>query len=358
MVIQAVSFSQRPILGGRGERSEEEVTIIEYLRPRRLMAKKNFVPAVRHIRYDLVNSAVAGTETSHYLDVARDLSILNRRLMKQGRRYHIKRISITSSNTIQGWTKQENFLGVLQEYQQNAGRFSAAVIPNGWVSQKAWQRAHSTWKRMHNEVLKQSSGDITAKWSDFKVFLSNDHRVASITRPIDNGGNQYLQGEWNYTDMASPDGTTGADVFALHMLGDHDGAVGAWDSVGLIKSFGESRATVQVGTPNVPGTFSEDPLLNVFDYGTVIDEVADLIEGENDNPPYDTDEYPGDDTNGPKPLVAAETTISDGRGTLPGFEALCGLIEIEMSSPIESDTYSVLVELSAGSYRGIKADVI
>ena len=41
-----------------------------------------------------------------------------------------------------------------------------------------------------------------------------------------------------------------------------------------------------------------------------------------------------------------------------GFEAMLGLIEFEIKSPIPSDVYSVLVELAPGQYRGIKADVI
>jgi len=211
---------------------------------------------------------------------------------------------------------------------------------------------------MQNEVLKQTAGDVTAKWSDFKVYLSNDSRIASQTRVIDNGGNAYLLGEWNYTDMVSPDGTTGEDTFSLHMLGDHVGAVGNWTSVALIKSFGDSRATVNTNVPNVPGAFSDDPLLNVFDYGTTIDEVADLIEGENDNPPYDIDDYPGADANGPKPLAILESSISDGRTSLPGFTALCGLVELEISSPVADDVYSVVFELSPGKYRGIKAEMI
>jgi len=314
-----------------------------------------FTPAVRYLRYNLTNSETPGTETSHFFDLARDLSLVNRRLMRQGRQYHVKSVRVTSSNTIAGWSQYAAIPP--NEGQQSAGRISIGVIPNGWVSQMAWKRSFKTWQTMKNEVLKQTSGDVTATWDDFKVFMSDTHRTAVLPRPIDNGGNQYLQGEWNYSDMVSPDGTTGSDQFALHMLGNHVGAVGAWTSVGLIKSFGESRSTVQL-SPNVPGDFSEDPLLNVFDYGTTIDEVANLIEGENDLPPYDITNYPGDDGNGPKPLAILESSIADGRTSLPGFTALCGLVELEISSPIASDVYSVIFELAPGKYRGIKADVI
>ena len=317
-------------------------------------------PAVRYLRYELTNHETPGTETSHYFDLARDLSLINRRMYRQGKQYHVKSIRVTTSNTIAGIGGAEGLLGLgsVNLAQQNAGRISVGVIPNGWVSQMAWKRSFNVWQRMQNEVLKQTSGNITAKWSDFKVHLSDDSRTAAQTRIMDNGGNNYLLGEWNYSDMVTPDGTTGEDQFSLHMLGDHNGGAGARVSVGLIKSFGDSRATVNSNVPNVPGDFSEDPLLNVFDYGTTIDEVADLIEGENDNPPYDIDDYPGADANGPKPLAILESSISDGRTSLPGFVALCGLVELEITSPIADDIYSVIFELAPGKYRGVKAEVI
>jgi hypothetical protein len=37
---------------------------------------------------------------------------------------------------------------------------------------------------------------------------------------------------------------------------------------------------------------------------------------------------------------------------------MCGVLELETTSPIASDVYSVLVELAPGSYRGIAAEVI
>ena len=133
------------------------------------------------------------------------------------------------------------------------------------------------------------------------------------------------------------------------------GAAGGRNSVGLIKSYGESRATVNPQDPNVPGDASSDPLVNVFDYGTTIDDVIDDLEFYNDNPPYDIDGYPGDDSNAPKPIVKQDTTLVDGRAIMGSFSALCGLLEIESKSPVASDVYSVLVELAPGKYRGIHA---
>jgi len=297
-------------------------------------------PAARYLRYEITNSANAGTETSHFIDLARDLSRVNRRLYRQGRDYHVKKITLISKNT----PNLEN-------------RVSVSTIPGTWVSHMAWKRAFDQWNRMNKEASANLAGDITATWSDFKVYMSLDQRSGTMLEPIDNGNNVYKAGMWTYSQMVTPDGTTSADTFDLHMLGSHSGSVGNWNSVGLIRSYGESRATVQQG-PNVPTTASDDPLVNVFDYGTTVDEVIDDLEGQNDFPPYDLDEYPGDDTNGPKPAVVQDTTLVDGKATMAGFNAMCGLLEFETVSPIASDIYSVLVELAPGSYRGVKADVI
>lgn len=299
----------------------------------------NYEPANRYLRYELTNSNSPGTETSHYIDLARDLSRVNRRLYRQGRDYHVKKITIVSSNTPNG-----------------GNRISVSTVPNTWVSKMAWKRAFDTWNRMNKEATEQIAGDIKGTWADFKVYMSLDSRAATPLNPKDNGGNAFDAGMWTYSQMVSPDGTTSADTFDLHMLGPHSGSVGNWNSVGLITSYGESRATVQGADPNVPAVASDDPLVNVFDYGTTIDEVIDDLEGHNDYPPYDIDEYPGDESNGPKPCVAQDTTLVDGRATMAGFTAMCGLLEFEAKSTIPDDTFSVLVELAPGKFRGVHAE--
>ncbi|AXF52750.1 MAG: putative capsid protein [Cressdnaviricota sp.] len=306
-----------------------------------MATKKKLDPAVRYLRYELTNSGTPGNETSHYIDLARDLSMVNRRLYRQGRDYHVKKITIVSSNT----PSLEN-------------RISVATIPSGWPQRNAWKRGFQVWRMMYKNASQNISGDIEGTWSDFKVYLSNSMRSAGINTPVDNGGNGFLIDEWAYSQYVSPDGTTSDDSFTIHMLGDHSGSAGAWNSVGLVKSYGESRATVQAGSPAVPGEASDDPLVNVFDYGTEIDEVIDLMEGSNDLPPYDQASYPGDDVNGPKPIINQDTTLVDGRAVMGGFSALCGLLEFEIKSAIANDTFSVLIELAPGKYRGIHAEVI
>jgi hypothetical protein len=323
--------------------------------------KKSRTPAVRYLRYELTNSGSAGTETSHFIDLAKDLSALNRRLYRQGRMYHVKRISIVSSNTIAGVGvyDQTAFPGATTQ-TQNAGRVTFSCIPESWAAMGAWKRAFQTWQKMQRRAISTAGSDPSGTWKDFKVYLSQDHRSGTVLSPLDNGGNSPQSGaEWQYSQLVTPDGTTSANTFDLYMMGGHQGSAGSWSAVGLIKSYGESRATVQNTDPNVPTTLSDDPLVNVFDDGTAFDEIINDMEAHNDTPPYDHDSYPGDDTNMSKPLVVQQTTLgADGRATVGGFTAMCGLIEIESTSPIDNDVYSVLVELAPGSYRGIAAEVI
>lgn len=317
-------------------------------------------PATRYLRYNVVNSETPGTEVSNFIDLARDLSRVNRRLMQQGRMYHVKRVTVVSRDTIAGvgWIDYNGLPGGATKYQQSAGFISMSTIPDSWVTRGAWNRAKSLWNKA-NQMAQVGTGDVKGTWSDFKIYMSNDHRSGTVLDPIDNGNNAYLAGEWSYSVLVSPDGTTSADPFVLQMLGNHNGSPGAWNAVGLVKSYGESRSTVNANEPNVPSSADDDPLANMFDDGTVTDERIGYLRDENDNPPYDLVSYPGDELNGPKPIVVQQTTLgADGKSTMGGFGALCGLIEIESSSPIPNDVYNVLIELKEGPYKGIAAEAL
>ena len=306
---------------------------------------KKHVEAVRYLRYELQNSGTPGTETSHYIDLARDLSFINRRLMRQGRSYHVKRVSIVSSNTI-------------ATPPGNAGRVTFACIPQSWVAKQAWTRGFKAWTKMQEMAMGQSNVDVRPTWNDFKVYLSVDMITGNKPLPKDNGGNSITVGEWLYSEYVSSAGSAGADTMHIHMLGPHHGTAPMMSNVGLIQSYGDSRATVNNDSPTVKAALDFDPIYNL---GTdeVAHEIAADMRTKNDDSPYNLLTYPGDGSNHPKPLVVQQTTLgADGRSSVGGFTAMCGLVEVEITSPIANDVYSVLVELAPGSYRGIDADVI
>lgn len=300
-------------------------------------------PAVRQLRYEVTNSGTPNTETSHYVDIARDLAAINRRMMEQGRVYHIGKITVVSRNTI-------------PSPGQQAGFVSASAAPASWAvlnAVKHGKRLFEEMKKKGKNVVEMQDG----RYADFKIRgLHSGAPAPTYLVPKDNGGNDLQFGEWTYTRFWSPDGTTGADDFLCHLLGQNIGVAGAVSSVGLVESYGNTRSTVQAGIPN-PIQDPDDPLANLFDDGTTADEVIGDATFHNENPPYDIDEYAGAAGNMPRPIVMQHGTLgADGRLTLGGFAAVHGLIEFEVSSPIANDVYSVLVELKEGPYKGIKAE--
>ena len=308
-------------------------------------------PAVRYLRYEVTNSGSPGTETSHFIDLARDISAINRRFYRQGRDYHVKRVTIVSSNTIAN--------GNVDPAQRvNAGRVSVATLPDTWMVRSAWKRGFDAWNQMNAQATKMGP-TIKPTYHDFKIRgMGSYAQSPTYLVPKDNGGNALSMGEWTYSDLVSPDGTTGADEMKMHMLGDHIGSAGSRTSISLLKSYAETRATVDENDPNLVIN-QDDPLLNLLDHGTTHDEIIENLETYGEDPPYNVLDYTGETGNMPQPLVVQDTTLGvDGKSTVGGFNAICGLVEFETTSPIANDVYSILVELAPGKYRGIKADVI
>ena len=322
--------------------------------PRR--KKAAFTPANRFIRKQLTNSATPGTETSHFIDLAKELSAINRRLYRQGKVYQVANISVTSRNTVNGLV-------------------SFSTAPDTWVTRAAWNRGFKMYEHMTKLVLDApGSRSLKGRYNDYKVYLSDDHRTSTSTntRALDNGNNQVGSGEWVYTKYQSPDGTTGADEFTAHLTGAHAPGLGGGDtyaSISLIQSYGEARATVNTDSPNVDSDGDDDPLLNLFDAGTQVDEISNNLSNDGDQPPYKLvqggdlatlgDHYPGAASNLPKPMVNRLAGIGQQGGTsaptvmLPGFTAIAGLIEVEIQSDAPSDVFDVIIELAPGSYKGV-----
>lgn len=316
------------------------------IRPLAGRMAKSKTPAVRHLRYEVTNSGSVNTETSHYVDIARDLAAINRRMMDQSMVYHIAKVTVVSRNTI-------------PSPGQQAGFISVGVAPDSWAVRNAVKQG----RQLYNKMLKDGMSAVEmkkARYNSFKVRgLHGGATSPTFLVPLDNGGNSLQLGEWVYSSFHSPDGTTSSDAYSCHILGPHAIAgVGNVTSVGLVESYGNTRSTVSDQVPN-PIQDTDDPLANLFDDGTTMDERLLEATQAGDNPPYDIDEYGGAAGNMPRPLVVQHGTLGvDGRVTLGGFAAVNGLLEFEVSSPIASDVYSILVELKAGPYKGIAAEAL
>jgi hypothetical protein len=248
------------------------------------------------------------------------------------------------------------------------------TAPNTWAMKNAVKRAFGRWNEMNNQVLKDQPA-LKARWNDFKPYLSPQHKIAAnaslsgytLESVEDIEGNNLVYGEWAHSVFESPDGTSSVDGYTVSIIGDHTGFPGNYDNVGLIKSYGDARGTVNLNEPNVSaGAASDDPLLNLLDAGTQFDEIAENIIQEGDAPPYALtgagNAYVGGASNMPKEVMFAElnasSEVGDGIQRIYNIDVPLGVIRMDHSLPEEATTtnFTIIVELAEGPYKGIHSE--
>jgi hypothetical protein len=210
---------------------------------------------------------------------------------------------------------------------------------------------------------------------DFKIRLDSQHFTANNLIPRDGGGISYQQGEWIYSTFVLPqhdiDPATGLPLAAAevvaHLIGDDTGVPAPGfppsASLGLVKAYEESRATVFDNNPNVPGGFSTSFFSQLTDSGSQEPELADTIERSNDDPPYNMTNYPGGDTNAVNPIVTefASASVGAPNGTLSSFVAQCGLIKFNVQATKDGVNVPInfivdaIVNVMVGKYKGVAA---
>ena len=303
---------------------------------------------VRHLKYTIASGT---SQSAAYINIAKDLSAINRQLFRQARMYKVKSLTIVDND-------QEKFVQV-------------GIAPDSWAMRNAVKRAFSRWNEMNDQVLKEQPS-LKARWNDFKPYLSTRHRAAvvgaggTIETPEDMNANNLQYGEWQYSTFESPDGTSSSDGYEVTVLGAHDlRSASDYDSVGLIQSYGDARGTVNQQEPFVNvGAASDDPLANLLDAGTQFDEIAENIIQEGDRPPYKMSSQPGNDYCGasgnmPEEIMIAEFNSSsqtEGVQRIFGFNAPLGVIRLDHSTASGTTNFTVIVEVAEGSYKGVHSE--
>lgn len=303
----------------------------------------------RHLKYTI---AVTTAQKTSYINLARDLSAINRQLFRQARMYKVKSITLVDDDD--------------EKYVQ------FGTGPNTWAMKNAVKRGFSRWNEMNDQVLKDQPA-LKARWNDFKPYLSLQHKKAAagqtgftLETVEDIAGNNLVYGEWSHSIFESPDGTSSADGYTVSVIGDHSGEPGDYDNVSLIKSYGDARGTVNAQEPNVSvGVASDDPLLNLLDAGTQFDEIAENIIQEGDAPPYALtgagNAYVGGASNMPHELMFGElnssAAVGDGIQRLYNIDVPLGVIRMDHATPSLSGTnFTIIVELAEGPYKGIHSE--
>ena len=291
----------------------------------------------------------------NYVDTARELSKVNRRLYSQSRMYGYQGLTFI-------WRTNANAPAVIECSVRTSG--------NTWIVQNAHTKGEALWHQMQDLVL-EDNPSIKGKWHDYKIRL-NDQQVAAREMTAHDGqGAAYLAGEWNLATYVMPQhevdvsGATGTPKPAVELtatlIGDDQTTTRS-----LVKAYELSRSTVQADMPNVPAGMGGSFFNLLTDSGSQEPELADVIEAENDNPPYALDNYPGADLNASEPVTVGYAAISASEvdGRIGGFVAPCGLLEIEIVgyngagvalTPAEMPEIDILLHVAPGAYKGVAA---
>ncbi len=240
-----------------------------------------------------------------------------------------------------------------------------ATIPNNWTSKAAWRNAFKIWKKQRAEA-QEGGVRISGKWSDFKVYMNDDHR-SDVDKPSykDVDADSIASGEWDYSKLYNQDDDgDGVDDFTLHMMGSNNGNLssGTCTSASLLAALEDALSQPQ-DDPVAPAT-ANSGLFGLMSAGGAASEVTNAVlegsEDDNDSPPYSATLVAGAKTNAGSPWVAREVHLGSG-GAAPsamvgGFECPLGLLMIETTSGTDGNSIGLIIELVAGSYKGVKAE--
>ncbi len=293
------------------------------------------------------------TGAPEYIDLAECLSQVNRQAYSQGYVYLVESFS---------WEQGQGSSCLI------------ASLPTSWTVYQSWKKAKRLWDKMN-----RLTGVAYPAYHDYKVFFEIAHYVghsnaagATNLQPVDGDDVEFSHTgrEWRYSQYVTPQAGGSADPGenCAHMLGDDTGvnnvSLDTDGSYGVIQGYGDTRTTVGLREPELPGDASVSWQTELFDTGETMPEMINHLELFNDQPPYahaldaqggDNPIYVGGSESGEHghrlaklASIAAETVYA------PGGEIPLGLLRVETTLQ-EGQTAVLTVNLAPGVYQGIAA---
>ncbi len=276
-------------------------------------------PAVTQLLYPVPDGV-------SYIDLAKDLSKVNRRLYRQGMTYVVQDIQCVVPAGLR---------------PSDVSTFTFSTMGNSWIVHNAWRKAFSLWRKQQKAVRDALGSHTEAKWADFKIHLDDSMRSGTTLEPYAGDNAVYLTGEWLYSQYVWDDDGTERETYA-HMVGGNTGTT----DFGLIQNYADSRArTLSSVNPIMESEASDTMYAKLL--GFAPDELTDMLvdnyEDHNDTPPYDQDDYPGGDANADAAVPVRLATVSGTQAMMmtPGFIAPCGLIRVYTSELSLTDAHAV-----------------
>ncbi len=270
-----------------------------------------------------------------YIDLAKDLSKVNRRLYRQGYTYVVQDVQVGISTGMKS---------------SDVWSCSLSTAGNSWVVHNAWKKAFGAWRTQQRDILKHLP-TAEGKWADFKIYLDDSHEDGTILEPYAGDNAVYIAGEWEHSKLVFDDDGTERE-FKMHMIGSSNLTDTNNESgIGLIQEYQNSRAFPNAD-PALPSAANDTIYAKMIGYAS--DELTDIMVGnmedDNDLPPYDPDEYPGGDTNADSAVPVRFGSVSGTQTTvtMAGFIAPCGLVKVNTSES-SLDTNGFLADASTAN---------
>jgi hypothetical protein len=218
------------------------------------------------------------------------------------------------------------------------------------------------WKDQRSRALENAPSNVTGRWADFKVYMSQQHRKEDLILPTNSDLVEIDAGEWEYSEISYMDQTgTELDNQPVWMLGDHvPTGTGVSDGVGVCKALQE-MLSIPPESPIVPdlaksvimsmnpatGDDNVEVLANIRDDNDLAPYNGTIVIGANSVASGDTDSF----------VTREVGWSSKGTASLPvmGFPVPLGLLEVRQEDA-ENNKIGVLIEFVPGSYKGVHAE--
>ena len=265
------------------------------------------------------------SDRANIIDIARGLSLTERRLVHQKQVFTVMGAMISD---------------------QTSGLVKISTAPNNYYTRNAVTRGFRAWKAMRKKALESDSSLSTPKYSDFKVLLDNTNSGYYLN-PYAAGDVAMNTAEWETSVVTAEDGSAPKNFMIVGR--DHTAS-----RYSLAKGWLETRPVPSNAQPeqadlNADGVedVTVDYLATLFQDTTEQSERINLIVDENDKHPYNLGEtmttqsaYSSSQPNNLQLQFIGHTSSSDSHYQVPGFQALCGLIRVDVSGG--SDPWLIL----------------
>ena len=109
-------------------------------------------------RLAFTTGVTTNAQDSAYIDVAQCLSLVNRKLVRQGHVFKVKNMRLYAHDA-----------------QADGCSTRVSVLPRTWMMFNAYKKARSLWNQMNLEAIDALGEGNLPKYYDFKVYFDREH---------------------------------------------------------------------------------------------------------------------------------------------------------------------------------------